>query len=89
VGVKNGVSAELAKLIAHDPSYTCAVVFDTTWQPVTPPEGERWDYQPYGLRSVAEEAMREPLSEDFADPELWERGENGWERVGLAAGTGS
>ena len=41
--MKNGVTAELAKLTAHDPSYTHAVVFDTTWQPFMPPEGERWD----------------------------------------------
>jgi hypothetical protein len=79
--VKNGIAAELAKLTAHDPSYTHAVVYDTTWIPVMPPEGEQWDYQPYGLRSVAEEIMLEPQSERFADPELWERGEDGWERV--------
>lgn len=47
-----------------------------------PPEGERWDYQPYALRSVAEEVMREPQSDRFADPELWERRENEWGRVG-------
>lgn len=79
--MKNGVAAELAKLTAHDPGWTHAVVYDTTWIPFTPPEGECWDYQPYGLRSVAEEVMGEPLSERFAEPELWERGEGGWERV--------
>jgi hypothetical protein len=81
LAVKNGVAAELAKLTAHDPSYTFAVVYDTTWRPVMPPEGERWDYQPEALRSAAELAMQEPQSGRFADPELWERKEDGWERV--------
>lgn len=80
--MKNGVAAELARLTAHDASYAFAVVYDTIWQPFMPPEGERWDYQPYGLRSVAEEIMAEPQSERFADPELWERKEAGWEHAG-------
>ena len=80
--MKNGVAAELAKLTARcDYSYTCAVVFDTTWRPVTPPEGERWDYEPFTVHAEAERRMRDPRSERFADPELWERSEGGWERV--------
>lgn len=79
--MKNGVAAELAKLTAHDPSYTHAVVFGTTWQPFTPPEGERWDYDPFTIRAEAERRMRDPRSERFAEPELWERREDGWERV--------
>jgi hypothetical protein len=79
--MKNGVTAELGKLTAHDASYAFAVVYDTTWQPFMPPEGEQWDYQPYGLRSVAEQIMQEPQSERFSEPELWERKEDGWERV--------
>jgi hypothetical protein len=76
--VKNGVAAELAKLTAHDPSYTLAVVFDTTWHPVTPPEGERWDYEPFTVRAEAERRMRDLQPERFVGPELWERGESGW-----------
>lgn len=82
--MKNGVAAELAKLTAHDPSYALAVVFDTTWQPLTPPEGERWDYEPFTVRAEAERRMRDPRSERFAEPELWERGEAGWGCVALA-----
>lgn len=80
--MKNGVSAELAKLTAHDPSWTLAVVFDTNgWRPFTPPEGERWDCEPFTVRAEAERRMRDPRSERFADPELWQRGEVGWERA--------
>lgn len=79
--MKNGVTAELAKLTAHDPSYMFAVVYDTTWQPFMPPEGERWDYQPETLRSASELAMQEPQSERFVDPELWERKDDGWVRI--------
>lgn len=80
--VKNGVAAELAKLTAHDPSWTVAVVFDTAvWRPFLPPEGEQWDYDPFSVRAEAERRMRDPQSERFADPELWERREDGWERV--------
>lgn len=79
--MKNGVTAELAKLTAHDPSYTHAVVFSTAWQPFTPPEGEQWDYDPFTIRAEAERRMRDPQSGRFADPELWERSEDGWERV--------
>jgi hypothetical protein len=79
--VKNGVAAELAKLTAHDPSWTVAVVFDTTWQPLTPPASERWDYEPFTARAEAERRMRDPQSERFAEPELWERGEIRWEQI--------
>lgn len=79
--MKNGVTAELAKLTAHDPAWTHAVVFDTVWHPVMPPEGEQWDYEPFRQREQAEQAMRYPQSDRFADPELWERKEEGWERV--------
>ncbi len=79
--MKNGIPAELAKLTAHNPSYTHAVVFDTTWQPLMPPEGEQWDYEPFTIRAEADRRMRDPQSERFAEPELWERGENGWSRV--------
>ena len=79
--VKDGVTAALAKLTAHDPSYTLAVVFDTTWRPFTPPPGEQWDYDPFAIRAEAERRMRDPQSEEFAEPELWERGESGWERA--------
>ena len=79
--MKNGVSAELAKLTAHDPSYTYAVVFDAVWHPLMPPEGEQWTYIPCRLRPEAEELIQEPQSEQFADPELWERDKDGWSRV--------
>ena len=79
--MKNGVAAELAKLTAHDPSWTWAVAFGTTWQPATPPEGEQWDYDPFTTRADAERRMAGPQSERFAEPELWERGEVRWERV--------
>ena len=83
--MKNGVAAELAKLTARrDFSYTWAVVFDTTWRPVMPPGGERWDYEPFTIRAEADRRMRDPRSERFAEPELWERGEGGWDRVALA-----
>lgn len=84
--MKNGVSVELAKLTAHDPSYTHAVVFDTTWHPFIPPEGDQWDYEPFTVRAEAERRMRNPQSELFADPELWERGENEWDRVARGIG---
>lgn len=79
--MKNGVTAAFAKLTAHDPSHTLAVVFDTTWRPFAPPEGEQWDYEPFTVRAEAERRMRYPQSEQFAEPELWERGEDGWERT--------
>jgi hypothetical protein len=80
--VKDGVTAALAKLIAHDPSYTHAVVFDTTWWPPDLlGEAEQWDYEPFTVRAEAERRMRDPRSEEFAEPELWERREDGWGRT--------
>lgn len=79
--VKNGISSALAKMTAHDPSYTHAVVFNTTWHPFMPPVGEQWDYEPFTIRAEAERRMRDPQSGEFAGPELWERGEDGWDRV--------
>jgi hypothetical protein len=82
--VKNGVAAELSKLTAFDPSWTHAVVFGTDdWQPVMPPEGEQWDYDPFTRRDQAEEAMRFPQSPRFAGPELWERRDGGWEQAAI------
>jgi hypothetical protein len=82
--VKNGVTAELAKLTAHDPSRTLAVVFDTSgWRPFMPPEGERWDYDPFTIRAEADRRMRDPQTERFAEPELWERRGDMWEQVAL------
>ena len=79
--MKNGVAAELAKLTAHDPSWSWAVVFGTTWHPLMPPAGEQWDYDPSTSRADAERRMRDPRSERFAEPELRERGEGRWEQV--------
>jgi hypothetical protein len=79
---KNGIPAALAKLTAHQPEFSYAVVFDTTWNPATPPVGEAWDYDPFITRNRAEERMGEPQSERFADPELWALGsDGGWDRI--------
>ena len=82
--MKLGVPAALAQL--RDPVLRWAVVFDTDrWindrgQPVQPPEGHRWDYEPFAMLERAREALADPAPYQ-TDLELWEKREDGWHPV--------
>jgi hypothetical protein len=73
--VRYDVAATLARLRSQ--VFTFAVVYEEHgWQPVMPPPGERWDYQPFTRLELALEAAAEIPAE--AEPEVWAKSDGVW-----------